>query len=116
MSDDYQIHIPPSFEAVHRDARGRLSVSRDEFRARYELCEDMAQMLVERCQAVHHDQGVDEEQILERTQAGLASAESGFTEAEAAWVVTRLAELLGWPWAGLSQATEAAGIRRPAAR
>ena len=47
MSDEYQIHIPPSFEAVYRDARHRLTVSRDTFRARYELCEDMAQMLVE---------------------------------------------------------------------
>ena len=95
MSDEYQIHIPPSFEAVYRDARRRLTVPRDEFRARYELCEDMAQMLVERSQAVHHDQGVEEDEVLSRTEAGLASAESGFSEAEARWVVIRLAELLG---------------------
>ena len=37
MSDDYQIHIPPSFEAVHADARGRLTLRRDEFHLRYEL-------------------------------------------------------------------------------
>lgn len=101
MSDDYQIHIPPSFEAVYRDARHRLTVSRDSFRARYELCEDMAQMLVEPSQAVHHDQGVEEDEILARTQAGLASVESGFNEAEARWVVIRLAELLGWHHDGL---------------
>lgn len=101
MSDEDQTLIPPSFEAVYRDARGRLSVPRDEFRTRYELCEDMAQMLVEPSQAVHHDQGVSEDVILERTQAGLASAESGFSDAEAAWVSTRLAELLGWPHAAL---------------
>lgn len=101
MSDEYQIHIPPSFEAVYRDARHRLTVSRDEFRARYELCEDMAQLLVERSQAVHHDQGVEEDEILARTQAGLASAESGFSPAEALWVVIRLAELLGWRHEGL---------------
>lgn len=97
MSDDDQILIPPSFEAVYRDGRGRLTVPRDHFRARYELCEDMAQLLVEPSQAVHHDQGVSEDLILERTQAGLATVESGFNEAEAVWVVTRLAELLGWP-------------------
>ena len=101
MSDEYQILIPPSFEAVHRDARGRLQLPRDDFRDRYELCEDMAQMLIEPSQAVHHDQGVSEDEILARTEAGLAGAESGFSAAEAGWVVTRLAELLGWPHAAL---------------
>ncbi|OYV01186.1 MAG: hypothetical protein CFE45_05955 [Burkholderiales bacterium PBB5] len=101
MSDEYQIHIPPSFEAVHRDARGRLTLARDDFRARYELCEDMAQLLVDRCQALHHDQGLDEATILERMAAGLASEGSDFAMAEAGWVVTRLAELLNWPWPGL---------------
>jgi len=101
MSDDYQIHIPPSFEAVYRDARHRLTLPLAEFRDRYELCEDMAQLLVERSQAVHHDQGADEALILQRTGAGLATPESGFSPAEAAWVTTRLAELLGWPWPGL---------------
>ena len=99
--DDYQIHIPPSFEAVHADTRGRLTLRRDEFRLRYELSEDMAQMLVEHSQALHHDQGVAEDDILGRTAAGLASDGSGFNPAEAAWVVTRLAELLGWRWAAL---------------
>ncbi|WP_088280631.1 hypothetical protein [Ideonella sp. A 288] len=95
-TDEYQIHIPPSFHAVHADARGRLTLPMSEFRARYELCEDMAQMLVEHSQAVHHDQGVSEDLVLSRTQAGLCTPESGFNEAEAVWVVTRLAELLGW--------------------
>jgi len=104
MTDEYQILIPPSFEAVHRDTRGRLQLPRDDFRARYELCEDMAQMLVEPSQALHHDQGVAEDEILARTQAGLASDESGFSEAEATWVATRLAELLGWPHAALAAA------------
>ncbi|HSW07147.1 hypothetical protein [Aquabacterium sp.] len=97
MSDDYQIFIPPSFHALFVDGRGRLAVPLSEFRARYELCEDMAQMLVDHSQAVHHDQGVAEEIILRRTRAGLGTAESGFSEAEAGWIVTRLAELLGWP-------------------
>ena len=104
--DEYQIHIPPSFEAVHADARGRLTLRRDDFRQRYELSEDMAQMLVEHSQALHHDQGVAEDEILARTQAGLASDGSGFSPAEAAWVVTRLAELLGWPWAALPVAQD----------
>ena len=97
MSDESQIHIPPSFEAVYADARGRLRVRRDEFRARYELCEDMAQMLVEHSQAQHHDLGLSEELVLQRTWRGLADTASGFSAAESQWVVTRLAELLAWP-------------------
>ena len=96
MSDEYQIHIPPSFEAVYADARGRLTVPRETFRARYELCEDMAQLLVEHSQAVHHDQGVSEDVVLARTRDGLSAAGGSFSPAEARWVVTRLAELLGW--------------------
>ena len=103
MSDEYQVHIPPSFEAVHAGLRGRRALPLDEFRARYELCEDMAQMLVEHSQAVHHDQGVSEDLVLARTQAGLSGPESGFSEGEALWVVIRLAELLGWRHAGLAQ-------------
>ncbi|MES2717783.1 MAG: hypothetical protein V4795_18595 [Pseudomonadota bacterium] len=99
--DENQILIPPSFEAVHRDARGRLQLPRDDFRARYELCEDMAQMLVDPCQARLHDQGLSEDIVLERTEAGLAAEGAGFSAAEAAWVVTRLAELLGWRWHAL---------------
>jgi hypothetical protein len=96
--DEYQIPVPPSFHAVFADARGRLTVPLSEFRARYEMCEDMAQMLVEHSQALHHDQGVSEDVVLQRCHDGLVTAESGFSLAEAGWVVTRLAELLGWHW------------------
>ena len=85
VSGDDQLLIPPSFDAVHADARGRRQLPRAEFAQRYELCEDMAQMLVEHSQAVHHDQGVDPEQVLRRTEAGLASHGSGFAAAEAAF-------------------------------
>jgi len=106
MSDENQILIPPSFEAVHRDARGRLTLPRDDFRARYELCEDMAQLLVERSQAWLHDQGLSEDLVLQRTEAGLAAEGAGFNADEASWVVTRLAELLDWPWHGRPVAPE----------
>lgn len=111
VSGDDQLLIPPSFDAVHADARGRRQLPRAEFAQRYELCEDMAQMLVEHSQAVHHDQGVDPEQVLRRTEAGLASDGSGFAAAEAAWIVTRLAELLGWPWHALVVAEPAPAPR-----
>ncbi|HNU10443.1 MAG TPA: hypothetical protein PKJ45_03650 [Rubrivivax sp.] len=93
-----QTLIPPSFHAVHADARGRLRLSRDEFRARYELCEDLAQALVEQAQAIRHDLGVTEADVLVRIDAGLRSPDAGLAEGEAAWVMRRLAELLDWPW------------------
>jgi hypothetical protein len=103
MSDDDQIPIPPSFHAVHADARGRLQLPLAEFRARYELCEDLAQALVERAQAIRFDLGVTEADVLERIEQGLQPPAAGLDEAEAAWVITRLAELLDWPWAGRPQ-------------
>lgn len=96
MTDDYQIPIPPSFQSLYLDARRRLTLPLAEFRARYELCEDMAQLLVEQCKSIHFGQGVAEDEILERVLAGLADPASGFSAPESRWIVTRLAELLGW--------------------
>ncbi len=96
MSDDYQIPIPRSFEALYTDSRRRLTLPLAEFRQRYDLCEDMAQLMVERCKSVHHGQGVAEDIVLERVLAGLLDPASGLPAAEARWIVTRLAELLAW--------------------
>lgn len=97
MSDAYQIPIPPSFHAVHADARGRLLLPLAEFRARYELCEDLAQALVERAQAVRFDLGLDETTVLQRLLRGLQAPDAGLDGGEPAWVLRRLAELLEWP-------------------
>jgi len=97
MDDDNQIHVPPSFMAVYSDARGRLTERADVVRARYELCEDLAGHLVEQAQTLYHVQAPSEAEILRRIHAGLASAESGVSAAEATWIATRLAELLNWP-------------------
>lgn len=97
MSDDYQIDIPPSFFAVYTDARGRLSEPLATVRARYEVCEDLANHLVQHAQLLHHVEVPSEDEILRRIQAGLCSAESGVSAPEARWIVRRLAELLNWP-------------------
>jgi hypothetical protein len=101
MSDEYQIEIPPSFIALYTDARHRLTVSLAQLRARYEVCEDLAQQLVESAQHIHHDLGVSQDEVMDRLHAGLRDAESGLGGAEADWVLQRLAELLGWGWSGL---------------
>jgi hypothetical protein len=98
MSDDDQTLIPPSFQAVHADARGRLRLPRAVFRQRYELCEDLAQMLVERAQALRFALGVTEDDVLQRIAAGLQTPASGLEGGEPRWVSRRLAELLDWPW------------------
>ena len=100
QNGDDQILIPPSFEALYRDARGRLTLTREDFRQRYELCEDMAQMLTEPSQGRLHEMGLSEDLILARTRDGLCAGEgAAFSADEAAWIATRLAELLGWDWA-----------------
>ena len=96
MTDEYQIEIPPSFYDLHTDARHRLTVPMALVRERYEVCEDLASHMVEHCQGVQRDIGVAEDEVLVRCHRGLVSPESGVSPAEAGWVVTRLAELLGW--------------------
>lgn len=98
MSEDSQIVIPPSFVALFvPPGRIKPTEPREVIAARYELCEDLAQALVEHAQAVHFDTGADEAEVLRRMQLGLISPQGVVDEAEAAWVVRRLAELLGWP-------------------
>lgn len=96
MHDDNQILIPPSFIALYSDARQRLRAPRDEVRARYELCEDLACHLVEQAQQLYHGGARSEEGVLLGMHAGLASADAGVTAQEARWITLRLAELLGW--------------------
>jgi len=104
MTDDYQIHIPPSFVAVHADRRGRLTIPLQELRERYDLCEDLAAGLVEFAQGVHHGLGVAEDEVLARCRRGLLQAPAQVEPGEAQWVERRLAELLGWPWLGQDEA------------
>ena len=93
---DNQILVPPSFIALYADARGRLHETADTVRQRYELCEDLANHLVEHAQTLYHVQAPSEAEILRRIYAGLSNGEAGLTPLEAAWVVSRLAELLAW--------------------
>ncbi|MDY0106830.1 MAG: hypothetical protein RBS27_09175, partial [Giesbergeria sp.] len=96
MHDDNQILVPPSFIAVHSDARGRLREQAGVVRQRYELCEDLASHLVEHAQTLYHVQAPSEAEILRRIHAGLCASGSGVSVPEATWVTTRLAELLVW--------------------
>ena len=97
MDDSNQLDVPPSFVALYTNPAGhRLTEPIRIVRERYELCEDMAQMLMEQASAAQFKSGGGEREVLRKMQAGLSEAESPVSPAEAQWVVMRIAELLGW--------------------
>lgn len=97
MSDDEnQITLPPSFLSLFVPP-GRLkpTESRAHITQRYELCEDLAQLLVETAQLQRWSLGITTTDALQRIQRGLPDTELDLSDAESNWVMTRLAELLG---------------------
>ena len=96
MQDDHQIFLPPSFTALYSDTRGRLRATAAQLCARYELCEDLANHLVEQAQQLYHGGARSEEGVLLGMHAGLVSPDAGVSAPEARWITLRLAELLGW--------------------
>ncbi|MBL0728126.1 ATPase with chaperone activity [Piscinibacter sp. HJYY11] len=98
MSDDEnQIEVPPSFIALFvPEGRIKPTAPWREIRERYEYCEDLANMLTETASTQLWQLGIAESDVLERIGLGLAGGQAGVEEAEAQWVLRRLAELLGW--------------------
>jgi hypothetical protein len=97
MSDDSQIIVPPSFIALFVPP-GRIKPveAREHIAARYEFCEDLATMLVDTAQTKVWELGLAEDEILRRTHLALGTGALDVSAPEGRWVVTRLAELLGW--------------------
>ena len=96
--DGTQILIPPSFSSLFGPP-GKLkpTLGAREMAARYELCEDMAQLLTEQAAQQQFQLGITEDLALDRCLQGLLASPEVLSEAEARWVVCRLAELLHWP-------------------
>jgi hypothetical protein len=102
MSEDNQILVPVSFVALFiAPGAYKPRETRQHISARYELCEDMAQMLTEHAQRKRFELGVSEDVVLQRIHRGLRVQASGVDEHEAGWVTRRLAELLDWPMPAL---------------
>lgn len=98
MNDDCQTEIPRSFIDLYLPPGSvKPRASRAVIAARYEFCEDMAQMLVDPARTTLFELGVTEQDVLERMHRGLRVDGSAFSADEAAWVAHRLAELLAWP-------------------
>lgn len=98
MSEDNQFIVPPSFIALFvPPGRSKPSATREHIAARYEFCEDLAQMLTEQASTKKWELGVTEHDVLERMHRGLTMEGAVVDSAEAVWTVRRLAELLEWP-------------------
>jgi hypothetical protein len=97
VTDDNQTFVPDSFIALFRDARERLTAPREQIAARHELCDDMANLLIDHCRTIHFRDGIDEAEVLRRVHLGLLAPPITVEPREAEWVVRRSAELLGWP-------------------
>lgn len=94
---DHQILIPPSFLALYTDpVRHRLLATHAEVLARYEFCEDMAQLLTDTAKEAQFNLGISEQAVLERVTLGLQETPEVCRPDEAHWVGQRLAELLNW--------------------
>jgi hypothetical protein len=97
MDDPNQIEVPTSFLALYSNAAGTRLLEPMRFvRERYELCEDLAQSLVDQAAMTLHKTGAGERDVLEAVRTGLSSGESVVTATEAVWTVRRIAELAGW--------------------
>lgn len=97
MDDPNQIEVPPSFVALFTSPSGhRLLEPMRTVRERYELCEDLAQMLAEQASTTLFKTGLAEAAVLRTMKDGLSGGESPVRPPEASWVVTRVAEIVGW--------------------
>lgn len=98
MSDEAYLPLPESFARLYRAPGGRrFTRPVREVHERHEFCEDLAQMLVDTARDKLFALGVAEADVLARIEQGLLAEGAPVDAAEARWVVTRLAELLGWP-------------------
>ena len=105
MSDDNQLYLPESFTALYvPPGKIKPSMGHREMAERYELCEDLANLLTEKAANMQFTLGITEELVLQQCELGLLTEASVVVPVEARWVVCRLAELLNWPMDQLLQA------------
>ena len=104
MNDFNQLDIPPSFMALYvPPGKVKPRIGHAEMAQRYELCEDMAQLLTEQAASLQFQLGITEDLVLLQCEQGLLAEPSVVSPPEARWVVCRLAELLNWPMDWLLQ-------------
>jgi hypothetical protein len=98
MSEEHQVHLPESFVALYvPPGKVKPTLGHHDLLQRYELCEDMAQLLTGRAADLQFQLGITEAMALDQCEQGLLAEPAVVSPAEARWVVCRLAELLQWP-------------------
>ena len=104
MTEEFQIHIPPSFMALYvPPGKIKPTLGLRDMAERYELCEDLANLLTEKAANMQFTLGITEELVLQQCELGLLAEPAVVLPVEARWVVCRLAELLNWPMDQLLQ-------------
>jgi len=97
MTIDNQIEPPQSFMAMYvKPGHTRPNAPQEVVLARYEQCEDMACVLAEQAQTLAFKDNLSEKEVLERCYQALTDKGVDFNPKESAWVICRLAELMGW--------------------
>ena len=98
MSEGNQLFIPPTFLALYlMPGAHKPSASQAHIAARYELCEDLAQMLTSTAAELQLRSDANSAQVLQHCLDGLCGPDAVMEEDHARWVVCRLAELMQWP-------------------
>jgi hypothetical protein len=100
MSNSNQQLIPSSFTDLFKDPSRPYAKASEPFEVileRYDLCEDMAQMLFQPALNMMGSMNIVESDVIERTFKGLLVNPEIVNTAEAQWIVQRLCELLNWP-------------------
>lgn len=97
MDEFNQRTVPDAFAQAHTPpGRQRPTLSREELLARHELCEDLAQMLCEPARNRQLELGIAESDVLHTISRALPDTGLELSNTESAWVIGRLAELMGW--------------------
>lgn len=98
MLDDNQLFIPPTFLALYlAPGAYKPSAPPAEIAARYELCEDLAQLLTGTATELQLRSDASSAFVLQHCLDGLCGPDAVIEESQARWVVCRLAELMQWP-------------------
>lgn len=104
MTQEFQIDIPPSFMALYvPQGKIKPTLGQRDMAVRYELCEDLANLLTEKAANMQFSMGITEDLVLQQCEQGLLAEPAVLIAQEARWVVCRLAELLHWPMDELLQ-------------
>jgi hypothetical protein len=94
-----QHFIPSSFSDLFKDPSRPYAKPSEPFEVileRYDLCEDMAQMLCQPSLNMMGSMNITETDVLDRTLQGLLINPEIVSPSEAKWVLQRLCELLNW--------------------